>query len=67
MDDEHMLLGMLHIGKNTGSKDLFHYKRAIAIDSNQPDPYVNPGLEVDIKINTINEENENVFNCGKKT
>ena len=56
MDDEHMLLDTLYNRKNTGSKGLFHNKRAIAIDPNQPDPYFNLGLNIDIKINTINEE-----------
>jgi len=46
-----MLLDMLHNRKNTWSKDLFHYKRAIAIDPNQPDPNFNLGLNFDIEKN----------------
>jgi len=62
-----MLLDMQHNRKNTGSKDLVHYKRAIAIDPNQPDPYFNLGLEIDIKINTINEEKRQCFLSMQKT
>jgi len=49
MGDTHMLLNMTNNKKNIGSKDLFHCKRALAIDPSQPDPNFNLGLNFDIE------------------